>query len=120
AQIKTAAVWIKLAIFQCGAHRLNCFRRRTKWVLVRGELDDCAWIDLELARRFLDWLSGFINGQIAQLRIGPAPDRSHGRNLDGSAASFQLAGTRRFASLKLVPQNKKLFRARDLSQRFRR
>src|SRR5262249_45318605 len=83
-QIESAAVGIKMRIFERGVHRLKCFGRRPKWIFVRGQLDDFSWMDAHLARSFLDWFSGLINGESPQLRIREIPDRRHARRVNGT------------------------------------
>src|SRR5438094_10477975 len=70
-----------MRVLQSGAHCLDCLCRWAKRILVRGQLDNCAWMAIEFARRLLDWLSRFVNSKIAQLRVRQLPDRDHRGNL---------------------------------------
>ena len=45
----------------------------TERIFIRGQLNDCARIDAEFARRFLDRFPGFVYGELSQLRVGQLP-----------------------------------------------
>ena len=74
AQVNSAAIRIEVRVFRRAAHRLNCFWRRAKRILVGGQLNDCVWVDAEFACRFLDRLARLVNSEIAQLGIRELPN----------------------------------------------
>src|SRR4029453_4853457 len=79
AQVKPATVRIKVRVFQCPAHRLNSFGRRSEGILIGGQLNDLGGFEAELARCFLDRFSRLVDGNVAELWIRQLPDGSHAR-----------------------------------------
>jgi len=69
AQLVTAAVGIDVDPLGRDLHRLDRLRRRTEWILIRGELDDVGGIEPQLAGRLLDWFPRIINHQTFKPRM---------------------------------------------------
>src|SRR6266403_2119778 len=74
AQIKAAAIRIKMRGIERGSHGGERFRRGTEGVFVRGELDDFVRMRAQFPRGLLDRLSRFVNREVAQLQISEVPD----------------------------------------------
>src|SRR5207245_3310629 len=81
-EIIAATVRVELGRLNCRPHRGHCFGGGSEGIFVGGELDDLARIDTDLAGGLLDRFTGFVNSKVAQLPVGPVPDRSHAANLD--------------------------------------
>src|ERR1700738_3002348 len=63
-EIETAAVRIKLRPLQSIAHGSESFWCWPERIFIRSELDDVAWVDLELARGFFDRLCWSVRGHM--------------------------------------------------------
>ena len=77
AQIKAAAVGVKIRAGEGLLHRGQRARRGAKRVFVRGQFDDLVDSQTRVASRFLNRLARFVEREIAQVRMGLIPNGVH-------------------------------------------
>src|SRR5262245_9377837 len=76
------------------AHRRDRLRGRAERIFVRSQLDDLGRRAAQFARGLFDWFARLINSEVAQLRIGPVPDRFHWHSLNENVRGKRLATVR--------------------------
>ena len=94
AQVKAAAVGVKVAGLDRLVHRGHGLGRGAERVFVRGELDDGGGVEAELARDVIDRLARLVRDEVEQLAVGYVLYRNHSLICARRAVLSRLCGSR--------------------------